>query len=66
MEEKYSNYTVKDLTEPSSPLEKFAKKVLDKLIEEGIPPIPSNYALYFFNLLEEEPLEFKKQVYEFR
>ena len=64
MEEKYSNYTVKDLTEPSSPLEKFAKKVLDKLIEEGIPPIPSNYALYFFNMLEDEDKEFKKQVYE--
>ena len=64
MEEKYSNYTVKDLTEPTSPLEKFAKKVLDKLMTEGIPPIPSNYALYFFNLLEEEPAEFKKQIYE--
>ena len=63
--EKYSNYTVKDLNEPISPLEKFAKKVLDKLIEEGIPPIPSNYALYFFNLLEEESNEFKKQIYEF-
>ncbi len=64
MEEKYSNYTVKDLNEPISPLEKFAKKVLDKLIEEGIPPIPSNYSLYFFNLLEDEKPEFKKQVYE--
>ena len=64
MEEKYSNYTVKDLTEPMSPLEKFAKKVFDKLIEEGIPPIPSNYTLYFFNLLENEPKEFKEQVSE--
>ncbi len=64
MEEKYSNYTVKDLNEPISPLEKFAKKVLDKLIEEGIPPIPSNYSLYFFNMLEDEKPEFKKQVYE--
>jgi len=64
MEEKYSNYVVKDLNEPASPLEKFAKKVLDKLIEEGIPPIPSNYALYFFNMLENEDREFKKHVYE--
>ena len=62
--DKYSNYTVRDLNEPSSPLEKFAKKVLDKLIEEGIPPIPSNYTLYFFNMLEDEPSEFKKHVYE--
>jgi len=64
MEEKYSNYTVRDLNEPVSPLEKFAKKVFNKLIEEGIPPIPSNYALYFFNMLEDEPKEFKDQVYE--
>ncbi len=64
MEEKYSNYTVKDLNEPISPIEKFAKTVLDKLMEEGIPPIPSNYTLYFFNMLEDEPAEFKKQVYE--
>ena len=64
MGEKYSNYIVKDLNEASSPLEKFAKRVLDKLIEEGIPPIPSNYTLYFFNMLEDESPEFKKQVYE--
>jgi len=64
MEEKYSNYTVKDLNEPTSPLEKFAKKVFDKLIEEVVPPIPSNYTLYFFNMLEEEPKTFKNQVLE--
>jgi len=64
MEEKYSNYSVKDLNEAMSPLEKFAKRVLDKLIEEGIPPIPSNYSLYFFNMLEDEDREFKKHVYE--
>jgi len=64
MEEKYSNYTVKDLNEPMSPIEKFAKKVFNKLIEEGVPPIPSNYTLYFFNMLEDEPKEFKDQVYE--
>ena len=63
MSDKYSNYTVKDISSPSSPIEIFAKKVLDKLIIEGIPPIPSNYALYFFNMLEEDP-KLKKQVYE--
>ena len=64
MAKKYSSYVVKDLTDANSPLEIFAKKVLDKLIEEGIPPIPSNYTLYFFNMLEDEDKEFKKQVYE--
>jgi len=62
MSEKYSNYAVKDLNEPSNPLEKFAEKVLNKLIEEGLPPIPSNYSLYFFNMLEEESPELKKMV----
>ena len=64
MSEKYSNYTVKDLNTPTSPIEVFAKKVFDKLITEGIPPIPSNYALYFFNMLEEEDSKLKKQIYE--
>jgi len=58
------DYIVNDLNEASSPLEKFAKRVFDKLISEGIPPLPSNYALYFFNMLENESPEFKKQVYE--
>ena len=62
--DKYSNYIVNDLNEPTSPLEKFAKKVFDKMIEEGIPPLPSNYTTYFFNMLENESPEFKKQVYE--
>jgi len=64
MIDKYSNYTVKDLNEPTSPIEKFAKKVFDKLIEDGVPPIPSNYDLYFFNLLEDEEKNFKNQVCE--
>ncbi|GAB6045684.1 hypothetical protein JCM11957_12820 [Caminibacter profundus] len=64
MEEKYSSVKVKDLNQPTSPLEKFARKVFDKLIEDGVPPLPSYYKVYFFNLLEEEPVEFKKQIYE--
>jgi len=64
MDEKYSNYTVKDISAPSSPIELFAKKVLDKLITEGIPPTPSNYTLYFFNMLEDEDEKFKKQIHD--
>ena len=62
MEKKYSS--IKELNEPSTPLEKFAKKVFDKLIEEGVPPLPSYYKVYFFNMLEEEPVDFRKQIYE--
>ncbi len=63
MEDKYSSIT-KDLNEPTSPLERFAKKVFDKLIEDGVPPLPIYYKVYFFNMLDEEPLDFKKQIYE--
>ncbi len=55
---------VANLSEPSSPLEEFAKKVFDKLLEENVPPIPYYYKLYFFNMLDEEPVNFRKQVYE--
>jgi diguanylate cyclase (GGDEF)-like protein len=64
MGEKYSSDLTQGLGEPSSPLEKFAQKVLEKLIEDGVPPIPSNYRVYFFNMLDDEPTEFKKQVYD--
>jgi GGDEF domain-containing protein len=64
MDEKYSSKKIADLNEPTSPLEKFAKKVFDKLIEDGVPPLPSYYKVYFFNLLEDEPVDFKKQIYE--
>ncbi len=62
---KYStSFTAPDLSDATTPLEKFAKKVLDKIIEEGTPPIPYYYKIYFLNMLDEEPLEFRKQVYE--
>jgi len=53
-----------DLQEASTELELFAKKVLNKLIEENIYPIPYYYTIYFFNMLEEENIEFKKSVME--
>ncbi len=56
------NYSVQDLNKPTNSIEKFAKNVFDKLIMEGIPPVPSNYGLYFFNMLEDESDELKKQV----
>jgi hypothetical protein len=52
------------LSEATTKLEIFAKKVLEKLIEENIYPIPYYYSIYFFNMLEEEDSEFKKSVME--
>ena len=53
-----------DLSEASTEIEKFAKKVFDKLIEENVYPIPYYYNIYFFNMLEDESPEFKKSVME--
>jgi diguanylate cyclase (GGDEF)-like protein len=52
------------LNEASTEIEVFAKKVFDKLIEENVYPIPYYYSIYFFNMLEDEPKEFKKSVME--
>jgi len=59
------NSAIAGLDEPSSPLEEFAKKVFDKLIEENIPPIPYYYKMYFLNMLDDEPENFRNQVYEY-
>ena len=56
---------VANLNEPTSPLEEFAKKVFDKLLEENVPPIPYYYKMYFLNMLDEEPESFRNQVYEY-
>ena len=61
-QEKHS--AIANISEPTSKLEKFAKNVFDKLIEENVPPIPYYYKVYFFNMLDDEPVEFRKQVYE--
>lgn len=65
--DKYSTAenSVSGLNEPSSPLEEFAKKVFDKLIEDNVPPIPYYYKIYFLNMLDNESENFRKQVYEF-
>jgi diguanylate cyclase (GGDEF)-like protein len=53
-----------ELSEATTELELFAKKLLDKMIEENIYPIPYYYSIYFFNMLEDEDAEFKKSVME--
>jgi diguanylate cyclase (GGDEF)-like protein len=53
-----------DLSEASTEIEKFASKVLQKLIEENVPPIPYYFNVYFSNLLDDQSHEFKKQVLE--
>ena len=64
IEKKDINVEGVDLNEASTEIEKFAKKVFDKLLEESVYPIPYYYSIYFFNMLEDEPAEFKKSVME--
>jgi len=62
--DKFSSVKAYELNEATTPIEKFAKRVFDKLIEEGVPPIPYYYKIYFFNMLDEEDVEFRKHIYE--
>jgi len=61
-EDKY--VSVLNNSTPGSNLENFARRVFDKLISDGVPPIPYYYKIYFLNELDNETNEFKKQVYE--
>jgi len=50
-------------TNESSDLDQFAKTVLQKIIDDDLPPTPNNYSLYFDRFLDEQNEAFKKQVY---
>jgi diguanylate cyclase len=47
-----------------SALEQFAAEILAKLEEDGLPPIPSYYELYFETMLQDKPFDFRKEVAE--
>lgn len=47
-----------------SPLDEFAAEVLAKINEEGLPPIPSYFELYFETMLQDKPFDFRKEVAE--
>jgi diguanylate cyclase (GGDEF)-like protein len=47
-----------------SALEQFAAEILAKLQEDGLPPIPSCYELYFETMLQDKPFDFRKEVLE--
>lgn len=49
-------------TDYKNELDDFAREVLEKLIEDSVPPIPNNFSLYFDRMLDEKSNEFKKQI----
>jgi len=46
----------------SNEIDEFAISVLKKLIEEGIPPTPDNFKIYFEKLLDGKDMEFQKNI----
>ena len=48
----------------SGELEKFSLYVLKVLMDENIPPTPTNFQIYFEKLLDNKPLSFKKRINE--
>jgi len=54
--------TERVIVEPESELEIYSKEVLAALIEDGLPPTPNNFSLYFDRLLEEKSQTTRKQI----
>jgi len=51
-----------DPGDPSSQLDSFAREVLAALSQDNLPPFPSYFQLYFEKLLDDKPMEFRKQM----
>ena len=65
---KSNNEDVKNEVAPqsstNSELEKFSLYVLKVMMDENIPPTPSNFQIYFDKLLDNKPVSFKKRINE--
>ena len=50
------------MASPESALERLSSEAVSALIKDGIPPIPTNFQLYFDRLLEELPQETQVEI----
>jgi len=55
-------HRVRNLTGSTNDLEKYAQEVLTEMIQEGVPPTPSNFDAYFDKLLDGKPAAFRKRI----
>lgn len=55
--------TAMPLASPESSLEKLSSQVVSTLIQDGVPPIPTNFQLYFDRLLDEQPKEIQEEIH---
>ncbi|NDJ27156.1 diguanylate cyclase [Campylobacter sp. MIT 19-121] len=44
--------------------DKFSKSVLEALVKDNVPPIPTNYRIYFEKMLDSQTMTFKKRITE--
>jgi len=51
-----------DMDSPSSDIEMYSKEVMNKLIEDNLPPTPNNFSLYFDRLLEDKNENVRKTI----
>ena len=59
------NIETSHVQNPNSELEKFSQFVLKTIIDENVPPTPTNFQIYFEKLLENKPLSFRKRINEY-
>lgn len=51
------------LSSPENSLEKLSSQAVSTMISEGVPPIPTNFQLYFDRLLDEQPQEVQEEIH---
>ena len=50
------------MASPEGSLENLSSNVVSQLIHDGVPPIPTNFQLYFDRLLDEQPTEVQEEI----
>jgi len=53
-----------EISASANEIERFSIMVLKSLIEQGIPPTPDNFKIYFEKLLDEKSIDFQKKIQE--
>ncbi len=56
--------STEDKKDPQSEIEIYSNEVLSKLIKDGVPPTPNNFALYFDRLLDDKSQNAKDVILE--
>jgi diguanylate cyclase (GGDEF)-like protein len=66
VKKKVHNSDDKKSKNENSEIEKFSLFVLKTVIDDGVPPTPNNFQIYFEKLLENKPFAFRKKMKEYQ